>query len=120
MKFLSKISNHHFHIIISCALTKALNRGRYRYLSTLKFVKTIGVALITGLVWWQIGRGKITEQQALDIGGALFFITVFNSFNSLFDVLVICKLFLLYINLFCGLATVFQLMGFCAKKFMHR
>ncbi|CAK8691387.1 unnamed protein product [Clavelina lepadiformis] len=74
---------------LSVLTIRSFIQGKYRYLSTLKFVKTIGVALITGLVWWQIGRGKITEQQALDIGGALFFITVFNSFNSLFDVLVI-------------------------------
>lgn len=65
---------------------------RYRYLSKLKFIKIFGVGLIMGLVWFQIGRGKITESQVNDIVGALFFLLIFNAFNSLFDVLVICKL----------------------------
>ena len=64
---------------------------RYRYLSKLKFIKTIGVAVIMGLIWFQLGRGDVTESKVNDIVGALFFLLLFNSFNSLFDVLVICK-----------------------------
>ena len=44
-----------------------------------------------GIIWFQIGQGDVSEGRVQDIVGALFFLLVFNSFNSLFDVLMICK-----------------------------
>uniref|UniRef100_F6SUP0 ABC transporter domain-containing protein n=1 Tax=Ciona intestinalis TaxID=7719 RepID=F6SUP0_CIOIN len=64
-------------------------QGKYRFLSTLKFVKTIGVALICGLLWFEIGRGRVREVEVQDITACLFFVTLFNSFNSLFDILMV-------------------------------
>uniref|UniRef100_H2Z6M9 ABC transporter domain-containing protein n=1 Tax=Ciona savignyi TaxID=51511 RepID=H2Z6M9_CIOSA len=64
-------------------------QGKYRFLSKLKFIKTIGVALICGLLWFQIGRGHVKEVEVNDITSCLFFVTLFNSFNSLFDILMV-------------------------------
>jgi len=49
------------------------------------------VAIICGLVWFQAGRGIVPERVVPDLTAALFFVNVFNAFNSLFDVLVVCK-----------------------------
>nr|CAB3219647.1 ABC transporter G family member 14-like [Phallusia mammillata] len=74
---------------IAVLAVRSFIQGKYRYLSTLKFIKTFGVALICGLVWWQAGRGEIQESVVVDLTSVLFFVNVFNSFNSLFDVLVV-------------------------------
>ena len=66
---------------------------RPRYFSTLRFIKVIGVSLICGVSWFLIGGAGhvIDEKNVVDITAALFFLLVFNIFNALFDVLMICK-----------------------------
>nr|XP_039271190.1 ABC transporter G family member 9-like [Styela clava] len=62
-------------------------QGKARYFSKLKFIKCIGVALIAGLMWFQIGVGFPTEDKIRDITALYFFSTLYSSFDPLFDVL---------------------------------
>ena len=65
-----------------------------------------------GLMWFQIGQGDVTEVDVNDIVAALFFLLVFNSFNSLFDVLMICKLaFMAFYHKMYSLIKLFMAIG---------
>ncbi|KAG2425311.1 hypothetical protein HXX76_013891 [Chlamydomonas incerta] len=69
-------------LVIRCVKTR-----RFQSLSNQKFIQLIGVALLAGMFWWQIGADLHSSQAALDVGGLLFFIELFMGFASLFAAL---------------------------------
>eukprot|EP00198_Chlamydomonas_reinhardtii_P001397 XP_001690733.1 predicted protein [Chlamydomonas reinhardtii] len=69
-------------LVIRCVKTR-----RFQSLSTQKYIQLIGVALLAGMFWWQIGADLHSSQAALDVGGLLFFIELFMGFASLFAAL---------------------------------
>uniref|UniRef100_H2Z6M7 ABC transporter domain-containing protein n=1 Tax=Ciona savignyi TaxID=51511 RepID=H2Z6M7_CIOSA len=84
------IASCHFQWqLSSCQISVRLRFRHQNFILSLKFIKTIGVALICGLLWFQIGRGHVKEVEVNDITSCLFFVTLFNSFNSLFDILMV-------------------------------
>ncbi|KAG2431027.1 hypothetical protein HYH02_013459 [Chlamydomonas schloesseri] len=69
-------------LVVRCVKTR-----RFQSLSNQKFIQLIGVAVLAGMFWWQIGADLHSNQAALDVGGLLFFIELFMGFASLFAAL---------------------------------
>lgn len=65
---------------------RAARVRRFESLGTQRFVTIVGVALVTGLCWWQRGRSDLVSG-AGDVLGLLFFVILFPSFSSLFAAL---------------------------------
>jgi ABC-type multidrug transport system ATPase subunit len=65
---------------------RAARVRRFESLGTQRLVTIVGVALVTGLCWWQRGRSDLVSG-AGDVLGLLFFIILFPSFSSLFAAL---------------------------------
>jgi len=76
---------------VSVLTRRSFIQGRGRYLSRLNIIKTFGIAFICGLIWLSTGRGKVPESRIMDICAALFYLAVHYAFNSLFEVLIVCK-----------------------------
>ncbi|KAG2488296.1 hypothetical protein HYH03_013146 [Edaphochlamys debaryana] len=70
------------YLTIRCVKTR-----RFQSLSNQKFIQLIGVAVLSGCFWWQIGANLDSEQAVLDVGGLLFFMELFMGFASLFAAL---------------------------------
>lgn len=61
---------------------------RFESLSSQRFWQGIAVAVITGLFWWQRGRGS-SLLAASDIIGLLFFELLFPAFTAMFTALFV-------------------------------
>jgi hypothetical protein len=59
---------------------------RFESLSGQRFLQGVVVAVVTGLFWWQRGKGN-TLLAASDVVGLLFFELLFPSFTALFSAL---------------------------------
>ncbi|KXZ52591.1 hypothetical protein GPECTOR_9g636 [Gonium pectorale] len=66
---------------------RSVKTRRFQSLSSQKFIQLIGVALLSGMFWWQRGPDLDSEQAVLDIGGLLFFVELFMGFASLYAAL---------------------------------
>ncbi|KAG2493515.1 hypothetical protein HYH03_008330 [Edaphochlamys debaryana] len=66
--------------------TRAIKVRRFESLSGQNLVQMLAVALITGLLWFQRGRGS-SISVGTDVTGLLFFELLFPSFRSLFSAL---------------------------------
>ncbi|MEW5311333.1 MAG: hypothetical protein WDW38_003059 [Sanguina aurantia] len=70
-------------VILSARTVKV---RRFESLSGQNIAQLLGVAIVTGLLWWQRGRSQ-TLSAAVDVQGLLFFELLFPSFRSLFAAL---------------------------------
>lgn len=66
--------------------SRTLRTRRFETFSILKIIELFGMAVISGLLWFQEGR-KNTLLAASDITGLLFFIILFQQVNSLYNAL---------------------------------
>lgn len=68
--------------------TRCLKTKRFAVLSIQKIVEVIIIALLSGLFWFQIGNGNLTNLKVVDISGLLFFQVLFLSFSSLIQAIL--------------------------------
>jgi hypothetical protein len=61
---------------------------RFESLSSQRFFQTAAVAIVTGLFWWQRGRGT-SLLAASDLIGLLFFELLFPAFTAMFTALFV-------------------------------
>eukprot|EP00879_Flechtneria_rotunda_P022444 GHRR01023695.1.p1 GENE.GHRR01023695.1~~GHRR01023695.1.p1 ORF type:complete len:455 (+),score=179.90 GHRR01023695.1:174-1538(+) len=67
-------------------LKRSIKVKRFESLSSQRFLQGVVVAVITGLFWWQRGRGN-SLLAASDIVGLLFFELLFPAFTAMFTAL---------------------------------
>jgi hypothetical protein len=72
-----------FAIAAAAAAAAFLQVKRFESLSSQRFLQGIIVALITGMFWWQRGKGG-SLLAASDVVGLLFFELLFPAFTALF------------------------------------
>jgi hypothetical protein len=66
---------------------RSVKTRRFQSLSVQKSAQLLGVAVLAGMFWWQIGAHLDSEQALTDVGGLLFFIELFMGFATLFAAL---------------------------------